>query len=301
MGLSKKEKDSLQYEIVPRCTRLKLTRLLRSCTKLRTDSSVVPVIQMNRVINVARTVLGLPVYVLEPDEWGEYEPFVIGWHLSELELVMRRPTTAEMVETIADLLQQELVPTEDVNSILEEDRVGVSFTGRGSGDDWTISVVVHEPIEASPDDKHPNIRILVSRMDAQLAGRDYSGVLHSSASIIETLAKDILPDERQRDKPLGKFFGKYRTASKLNKKVLDYMEDVYVQRNREPLAGHGSTRKPRLTKADAVVLCEMTKALVRSERQLAVPDIPAPPDSSHGVSSKKQHSASRTQPERHQP
>jgi len=46
--------------------------------------------------------------------------------------------------------------------------------------------------ESDDPSLHQNIRLLVHRMDTALGADDFAAVLHSSASIFETLAKEIV-------------------------------------------------------------------------------------------------------------
>jgi hypothetical protein len=48
------------------------------------------------------------------------------------------------------------------------------------------------------------------------------------------------------------------------------MLQIYKDRNTTPLAGHGSTAAPEISEQHAIVLAELTKAIIRSERGLAV-------------------------------
>jgi hypothetical protein len=62
--------------------------------------------------------------------------------------------------------------------------------------------------QAIPDDMEseiPNMKTLVSRMDILLTQNDYAGVLHASASIFETLAKDVIKNPSIEDQTLGSF------------------------------------------------------------------------------------------------
>lgn len=117
-------------------------------------------------------------------------------------------------------------------------------------------------------DEHPNVSLLLKRMTTALENDDPSGVLHASASIFETIAKDIIGIDAIQNKPLGHFFEQYRENSKLPEKILDYIQSIYKRRNTEPLAGHGSTKLPEITTEEAITLAEITKALVRTERLL---------------------------------
>ena len=115
---------------------------------------------------------------------------------------------------------------------------------------------------------HPNMHVLINRLDDSLIRNDYASVLHASASIFETLAKDIVRIPTVQDKTLKSFFERYRQDSNLPDEILDYILGIYELRNTTPLAGHGSTRTPSITREAAVTLSEMTKAFVKIEYTL---------------------------------
>ncbi len=115
---------------------------------------------------------------------------------------------------------------------------------------------------------HPNIQILIDRMDDALRRDDYSGVLHASASVFETLAKDIVGIPSVQDQTLKSFFERYRKDSTLPNEILNYILNVYESRSTTPLAGHGSTRTPSISREVATSLSEMTKAFVTIEYKL---------------------------------
>lgn len=113
--------------------------------------------------------------------------------------------------------------------------------------------------------QHSNIALLQKRMDDALRRDDYAGVLHASASIFETMAKDIVGLPSVQQQTLGGFFARYRKDSSLPEELLDYILAIYNDRNQTPLAGHGSTDMPTLSQKQAIVIAEMTKAFVRIE------------------------------------
>jgi len=115
---------------------------------------------------------------------------------------------------------------------------------------------------------HPNIAVLMGRMDDALARDDYAGVLHASASIFETMAKDVVGIPTVHNQTLKSFFDRYRKDSTLPSEILDYILAVYDARSVTPLAGHGSTQIPNLSREATVTLAEMTKAFVRIEYRL---------------------------------
>ncbi|MBJ8085163.1 hypothetical protein JDS82_29150, partial [Bacillus cereus group sp. N14] len=93
--------------------------------------------------------------------------------------------------------------------------------------------------EVEDSEEHPNIRKLIQRIENAHSTEDYSGVLHASASVFETLAKDVVGLATVENQTLGGFFGGYRNRSNLPEPVLDFVLEIYNRRNAEPLAGHG--------------------------------------------------------------
>ena len=269
--LTQKQKDALQLEIVPRVARRELTRLIRRACE--SDELEVTLCRENEFINIANHVLDRPNYTLESDGWGHYEVAEFAWHRGQRELIMRLPTTAQLVEILADYVQKGMLITRDVNSILLEHNCGFSFVESEVGPDGELHIDVEVvPVESIPEvdltSEHPNVRKLVSRMDRALADKDPAGVLHASACIFETVAKDVVQNPNVENQTLASFFDSYRKKSRLPSPVLDFMLQVYTDRNTVPLAGHGSVSPPRLTHDKAVILAEMTKAIIRIERSL---------------------------------
>jgi hypothetical protein len=175
-----------------------------------------------------------------------------------------------LVETLGDFLQQNMLPVGSVNDILAEDNTSVRFESIDSDKSISVSILSDQDIEEEGiGAEHPNIRLLVARMDNAYEQNDFSAVLHTSATIFETLAKIVFDSPRVENETLGGIFGGYRRRSQLPDPILDYILDVYNRRNREPLAGHGATMPPTVSPADAAVLIEMTKMCVRLERRLA--------------------------------
>ena len=265
IGLDSGQKASLELELISRDARLKLTRIIRA--HCRSREVHITLIRMNQFINIANTVLGKPIYCLESDYMGDYHDADYAWHNGELELIMRRPSTAELVEILADYIETEMLDPDLVNDILAQDKCSFRFENVYDEVAVDIDSTSEIPEEVLASD-HPNIRKLVERMDSAVERTDPTAVLHTSASIFETLAKDVLSDAKIEDQSLGVFFDKYRKTSKLPDLILDYILDIFRNRNTTPLAGHGSTRVPTITLDDAVVLAEFTKAIVRAERQM---------------------------------
>jgi len=267
MGLEKDEKKSLEYEIISNDVRLKISRLFRQY--VRTGNSDESIIFMNRIINIARRVEGKIVYVLESDGCNHFQPGEYAWHLGELEAITQRQTTCELVETICDLLAENILSVDMINDFFASANVGVFFDLGGMGSSVTIIDSKDIPDEESAE-QHPNIRKLVERMEILLNNNDYTGVLATSSSIFETLAKIVINEPKLENKTLGKIMNAYRQRSKLLAPILDMIENTYIKRGQEPIAGHGSTQLPNIQKDEAIMLSEMTKAVIRIERKLNI-------------------------------
>ena len=267
IGLNEKDWNLLEMEIVPNRARLQLTRLIRQAVATDEDS-VLQTTRMNCVVNICRNALGLSLSQIELNDYGVYEYVDYGWIHSEIELSMRRPTTPELVETLIDLVLEDCLSITNINEVLSEN--GCSFClGRTDVRTVWVDISPVEQIEADAGKEIVNIRMLIQRMDVALREKDYAGVLHASASVFETLAKDVVSSNTVQNQTLASFFDRYRRDSNLPAPVLDYILEVYKHRNLEPLAGHGSLTPPSITKENAVVLCELTKAIIRMERQLS--------------------------------
>jgi hypothetical protein len=269
--LKPKDARALELELVPREARRELTRLIRRAC--RADDGDISLMRENEFINMANQVLGRPNYVLEADREGTFEVSEHAWHRGERELIMRLPSTSQLAEILADYLEQGMLATKAVNEVLSHHGCGFSFAeSEDRYDQRHISLEV-SPLDALPeadiDSEHPNIRKLADRMDRALAEKDPAAVLHAAASIFETLAKDVVQNPSVADQTLASFFDGYRKKSLLPEPVLDYMLQVYKNRNKQPLAGHGSLIAPNVSQKDAIVITEMTKAILRIERSLA--------------------------------
>ncbi len=104
-----------------------------------------------------------------------------------------------------------------------------------------------------------HIRALFDRLDRAEHDADWPLVLHTSASIFETLAKLVVPYTSIQDQTLASFFGASRKHAALAAPLLDVIEDIYRRRNVEPLSGHGSAQKSSITREEAI-LCRAIDA-----------------------------------------
>ncbi|MBM9590653.1 hypothetical protein JWG41_09380 [Leptospira sp. 201903075] len=266
MGLSKKQKKQLEFEVIPHELRLDIARLFRKCTL--TDDSNVSIIKKNRIINIGRQIEGKPLYRLETDD-EYYLPPEHAWHFAELELITIRTDTIQFIDMIHDLLSEDILPIEKINEIFADHNMLLEFI---DDDDGEIYIEIDND-QTIPDDnlssEHPNIRLLVNRMELLLSNNDFSGVLHTCGTIFETLAKDVIKNPNIENQTLGSFFESYRQKSGFPNEVLDLIIKIYKKRNTEPLAGHGQTALPTINKEEAIILAEMTKSFIRMERKFS--------------------------------
>ncbi len=112
---------------------------------------------------------------------------------------------------------------------------------------------------------HSNIIVLIDRMEKCLEGNDPSGVLHAASNILETMAKDVLGNEKLAEQTLGSFIEKYKKESSLPDEIKNVVGNIYNLRNKMPLSGHGSTKEPSINMQDAVVISAATKFIVEVE------------------------------------
>lgn len=267
LGLSKKQKKILEFEIISKNTRLNMARLFRRTTQH--DDSDIEIIKKNRIINIARQVENLPLYKLESYD-NYYEPAEKAWHFAEIELITRRPDTITFIEIICDLIDENLIDCSDVNDIFNKDGSNIYFISDKNEAAFEITNEIEDDDISS---ELPNIKRLIKRMDTLYNDEDFSGVLHSSASIFEVLAKDVISNPNIENKSLGSFFDSYKKRSSLSEPVLDMIKSIYIKRNTEPLAGHGQTAEPSITKEEAVIIIEMTKTFIRMERKFSEPTL----------------------------
>jgi len=258
--------DELQYEVLSKDFYIFLTRHLNQWCE-ETHDYATRIMRKNKLINLSRTIAGGKIYTLNVDDWGEFMSEEEAWHESHFLLIFRELSTVEFIEYCGDLISYGFIKTKFINSALEKE--GASFKFYYSDEKLKIEVFSIDTIEkANVTFEHPNIRTLVNRMDTAYSIEDYSNVLHSSASIFETMAKEVIGIESIQDKTLKSFFDRYRNDSRLPKEILDFILVTYDKRNVTSLAGHGSLKIPEITKEESIFLIEMTKAFVRIESRM---------------------------------
>ena len=265
--LSEADVSQLEFEIVSDELLIYFTRKLEQWSEEPDELDDI-LMRKNRLINMSRTISGGKIYVLEAVDMGGYWPQERIYHDGEFKLIFRRLSTAEFAEFACDLIEQGCLDRDEVNRLMEKDGVSFRFLKTHDGKVDVEVMPLKELEERETVAAHGNISLLMQRMETALKAEDYAAVLHASASIFETLAKDIVGISAVQDKTLKSFFDRYRQDSSLPDAFLDYILETYESRNVTPLAGHGSTAIPTITKEQSIVLMEMTKAFVRSEYKL---------------------------------
>lgn len=267
--LTKDQTTSLKYEVVPTSLKIFVTRFMRRGRAVESD--IPDIYWQNDVVNRARTLAELPIYVLESDHMGEYEAQEHAWHRSEFELCLRRLNSIEFVEFLGECIEDKWLRLEEVNAWLAAANMSVEFYWE-SNSSGPLAVVVHPVAGLDAElEEHPrpNVRTLIARLDRELEARDFSAVLHCSATVFETVAKDVVGIPSIAEQTLGGFFDRYRKDSSLPESILDFILDVYQRRNTVPLAGHGHLAEPEISHKEAELLVALTKAFVTFETRMS--------------------------------
>lgn len=256
----------LEFELLSKDFYIYLTRVLNNWCEEFNELSV-KIMRKNTLINLSRTISGGKIYTLNNNEWAEIFSEEVAWHNSHLLLIFRNLSTIEFIEYAGELINLGYLTIQFVNNALLKD--GASFRFAFTNDKLVIEGLSIEEIESvNLNSKHPNIKTLVNRMENAFVAEDYSGVLHSSASIFETMAKEIVGIDTIQNNTLKQFFSRYRKDSNLPVEILDYILKIYEKRNVTPLAGHGSLTIPEISKQESIILIEMSKSFVRIEYRL---------------------------------
>jgi hypothetical protein len=132
--------------------------------------------------------LGKPIYTLELSDW-DYLPAEYAWHNGEMEVAMRRPDTATLAEILADLIEETNIRATAVNQILEADGRGFRIFLENNDARIEILEIAELPDQPVGSAKYANVRKLFERMDRAMQDKDWSLVLHTGASIFETLGQ----------------------------------------------------------------------------------------------------------------
>jgi hypothetical protein len=255
------ESEQLDQELVSDALRINLTRTIMDFTNSSNDPYET-MVRQNRVMNMSKTVSGGEIYVLDT-EAGECVPEEFVYHGARVHLILRDLTTSEFIELVCEYIRSEDLDADYVNELLERDNLYFRFIS--DHESVSVEVLSTDDVIEDEGDSHVNIRVLVNRMKTCFEQNDYAGTLHASASVFETLAKDVVNNPNIQNQTLGGFFALYRNNSELPTPILDYVETIYQNRNTTPLAGHGSTAQHQVTRSEAIILLEMTKAFVQIE------------------------------------
>lgn len=264
--INEEDKKQMEFEVLSQEFYSFLTRYLMHWTE-KAEYQEHIIHRKNIILNISNTILARKIYVLQSDDDGAFHEAEYAWHDSNLFLAVRRLDTIQFIEFAGDLLKKQIFELDFLNDLLQKE--GASFVFTNSSSSFGVKVYsLSELEEENFETEHVNIRLLVLRMEKSLEIKDYSNLLHASASVFETMAKEVVNIDGVQDETLGGFFERYRKDSKLPTAILDYILETYKKRSTTPLAGHGSLRLPTITQEEAIVLFEMTKAFVRIESKL---------------------------------
>ena len=270
-----KEISLIKQESISAELKIYLTRILRRKTEdVSDDSGKTSLTTKNYLINKSKTIRGEKIYVLESDDWGEYLIQEYAWHNSEFELIFRQLNSIQFFEYLGELIENSWFTLNEINKLLKKDNSCLRYCESANGlrieaislDE--VEKLYQEQFKILGKEAHPNINSLLNRAEVGLSSGDYPLVLQSCGSIFETLSKDIIDNSNIETQSFNWYFEKYKETSKLPLPILEYMKAVFKDRNTSPLAGHGSTQVPNVSKDTAIILIELTKAFVQTEYRL---------------------------------
>ncbi|MDC0610328.1 hypothetical protein OAP63_06300 [Vibrio sp.] len=112
---------------------------------------------------------------------------------------------------------------------------------------------------------HPNIVLLVSRMDSCLDNNDWAGAIHAAGNILETMAKEIVNNPKVANETLGGFIAQFEKISNLPDEIKGAVLAIYKLRNTNPTSSHGSLEESQISQIDAIAIAVMTKAILEIE------------------------------------
>lgn len=268
--LDSKVINTLNEEIAPAEMKSFIVRTIRKNADERagTSEEIHRAIFYNAVVNAASNITQRPVYVLEDDGYGMYEPAVMAWHDGEISASIRSMSAAEIAEFSAEMVAHRYLSLNAINEVFEAFNFGARIRRPEPG---KVEVEILESTDLDQrveESAHQNIRALFARAGSNLDAGDYTGVLVAVAGALETLAKETVGTSAVAKKSMGQFKTEYKAASNLPDPVVDYMHEIFSRRNTEPTAGHGGLEEPTFTRAEAVVMLNMAKAFVACENAL---------------------------------
>lgn len=121
LGVMQSDREKLETEVIPATARLQFTRLARA--KCKSGRADIEIVHINRFVNLSRTIVGKPIYVLEAYDVDMYEVCEFAWHFAELELSFRRPDSTELAQLLADFAQNDMLSLNEVNGIFQDGNV----------------------------------------------------------------------------------------------------------------------------------------------------------------------------------
>ncbi|MEM7738335.1 MAG: hypothetical protein AAF267_21370, partial [Deinococcota bacterium] len=229
------------------------------------------IVRKNSLTNLARRIQGRPVREIWMHESGD-DVENSAMHENEFWGALTPLNTPQFVEFMIEVMDDNWLEVDLVNQLLRKENLSFQFLqsqeSTSKRKSVSVKIIPLEVIQEAIPNAHENISVLVGRMNLLLDNADYSGVLHASASAFEVLAKEVCGDLVD-NKPLGKFFKTYREKSQLSDEILNYINKIYIKRGDNSLAGHGKLKSSNITREEAVIIMNFTKAIIRIEYQLS--------------------------------
>jgi hypothetical protein len=259
--LTMQQVNEFQYEYVSQDLKNRVARLLmKDRTEHDKKSDEKRFNFIYKIVNICKAISSDSPIILYLDEESNFDykhTRIEGMFYSSITTL----NNIEFIEFLCELAFYDYLSIDKINESLNDS--DNTFKIDKSQGQIIINVI---PEKLSVDiESHPNIHMLINRMDTCFSGKDYSGVLAASNNVLETLAKIVLDNKKFDGKTLGDIFGDYKEKSSLPIELKDLFIKIYIKRNAEPSAGHGSRKPSTITRFDANFIVQFTKAVVNLE------------------------------------
>lgn len=199
--LTKQQVNDFQYEYVSQDLKNCIARLLmkdRTERDIKLDEKRFNFIY--KIVNICKAISSDSPIILYFDEKSNFDyehTRIEGMFYSSITTL----NNIEFVEFLCELAYGDYLSIDKINESLNDSNN--TFKIDKSQGKIIINMI---PKKLSVDKNiHPNIYILINRMDTCFSEKDYSGVLAASSNVLETIAKIVLDNRKFDGKPLKVF------------------------------------------------------------------------------------------------
>lgn len=219
-------------------------------------------------LNIAHQVLGKVIVEIPLSDESVFYDSITGASVrSMIEGIVAGISAREYFEIVGDFICEGIFTLDEVNKMLEKNDSSVRYYLK----DETLKISFsYKEDSADEIDRVANVGTLFNRIESAMERADYAEVLHASASIFETIMRDVMniPGNKMTFDSMMK--NGFKEKSGLPEWVTDQMNKIYIDRGRKPIAAHGAVEEPGLTRRDAMEIVEFTKMVVKMQRDIQV-------------------------------